>query len=98
MGSERLQPERIRVVKAASILGVTSRTVQAMALRGELPGAAKIGGLWTFDEVALRKWLQERTMKPSQEFSSRSSAYRSRDVERSAKTCEEALRRLRQLK
>ena len=35
MGSERLQPERIRVAKAASILGINSRTVQSMA--GSLP-------------------------------------------------------------
>lgn len=66
MGSERLQPERIRVEKAASILGISSRAVQSMALRGELPGAAKIGGVWTFSETALRKWIEERTVKPRQ--------------------------------
>lgn len=64
MGSERIQPERIRVARAASILGIKSRTVQSMALRGELPGAAKIGGLWTFNENALRKWIEDRTVKP----------------------------------
>jgi len=48
--------ERIRAHVAAGILGVETRTVQALAARGELPGAAKIGGLWTFDEAALRNW------------------------------------------
>lgn len=56
--------ERIRASRAASILGVETRTVQALALRGELPGAAKIGGLWTFDEAALRNYIKERIQCP----------------------------------
>ena len=56
--------ERIRAHVAAGILGVETRTVQALAARGELPGAAKIGGLWTFDEAALRNWIRERTICP----------------------------------
>ncbi|MFH1553543.1 MAG: helix-turn-helix domain-containing protein, partial [Pseudomonadota bacterium] len=55
------QPERIRAHMAASILGIETRTVQALAARGELPGAAKIGGVWTFDEAAIRNWIKERT-------------------------------------
>lgn len=54
-------PERIRAHHAATILGVELRTVQALAARGELPGAAKIGGLWTFDESALRLWIMEKS-------------------------------------
>lgn len=58
------QPERIRAHRAATILGSTPRTVQALAARGELPGAAKIGGLWTFDEAALRTYIKDRTACP----------------------------------
>lgn len=65
MGRETVQIERIRAHRAAAILGVTERTVQALALRGELPGAAKIGGSWTFDEAALRNHIKERTKWPS---------------------------------
>jgi excisionase family DNA binding protein len=56
--------ERVRVDDAASILGISGRTVQALAARGEIPGAAKIGGLWTFDEAALRLWIRERSTCP----------------------------------
>ncbi|MEN6541131.1 GIY-YIG nuclease family protein, partial [Parvibaculum sp.] len=51
--------ERIRADAAAGILGVEVRTVQALAARGEVPGAAKIGGLWTFEESALRSFRLE---------------------------------------
>lgn len=56
--------ERIRANRAAVILGVEIRTVQALALRGELPNAAKIGGVWTFDEAALRNYIKERIQCP----------------------------------
>lgn len=64
MGQPALTPERIRAPAAAAILGVEVRTVQALAARGELPGAAKIGKLWTFDEPALRQWLKDRSTCP----------------------------------
>ena len=60
----RPSPERIRTAHAAAILGVQIRTVQALALRGELPDAARIGGIWTFGEAALRNWIKERTICP----------------------------------
>lgn len=59
--SARPAPERIRTTDAAAILGVEPRTVQALALRGELPDAARIGGVWTFSEAALRNYIRERT-------------------------------------
>lgn len=59
-----LKPERIGAGQAAAILGIGKRTVQGMALRGELPNAAKIGGLWTFDEAALRSFIEERVQRP----------------------------------
>jgi excisionase family DNA binding protein len=54
------QPERIRAERASLILGVSLRTVQEMAARGELPGAAKIGKLWTFNEAEIRTYIRER--------------------------------------
>ncbi|MEP9354844.1 helix-turn-helix domain-containing protein [Xanthobacter sp. KR7-65] len=98
MGAERIQPERIRVEKAASILGISSRTVQAMALRGELPGAAKIGGSWTFCESALRKWIEERTEKPRPaRYSNPNNDYKSLSERRIEKAYQEALGRFRRL-
>lgn len=54
-----MKPERVRVQTAACILGVEHRTVQALAQRGDLPGAVKVGRVWTFNEAALRAWLVE---------------------------------------
>jgi predicted DNA-binding transcriptional regulator AlpA len=56
--------ERVRPQDAVVITGLSLRTVQALALRGEIPGAAKLGGSWTFDEAALRNWIKERTTCP----------------------------------
>lgn len=56
--------ERVRPQAAVTITGLSLRTVQALALRGEIPGAAKLGGSWTFDEAALRNWIKERTQCP----------------------------------
>jgi phage terminase Nu1 subunit (DNA packaging protein) len=54
------QPKRIKTKDAADMLGVTPRTVQALAGKGELPGAARIGGLWTFDPKKLAKFIAEK--------------------------------------
>jgi hypothetical protein len=43
-----LKPERGGVNDAVSILGLKRRTVESMAARGELPGAAKLANRWTF--------------------------------------------------
>lgn len=57
-------PERIRLSRAASILGGTQRTVQALAARGQIPGASKVGGLWYFDEAAFRQWIKDKERCP----------------------------------
>ncbi|MGU3496128.1 helix-turn-helix domain-containing protein [Xanthobacteraceae bacterium A53D] len=98
-----MRPERIRSHSAASILGVETRTVQALAARGEVPGAAKIGGLWTFDEAALRNWIKERTTCPRNQglpnthtgVATRSGRDLPLQVANSVKASEQALRRLR---
>jgi excisionase family DNA binding protein len=98
------RPERVRASEAASILGIEVRTVQALAARGELPGAAKVGKLWTFDEAALRLWIRERSAWPKNERHQSTpigEAIRyGRDlplqVANSVKASEQALRKLRQ--
>lgn len=50
------QRERVRVDDAAAILGISARTVQALAARGEIPGAAKICSIWTFDIATLNRF------------------------------------------
>jgi hypothetical protein len=42
------------------MLGVSTRKVQEMAAAGRLPGAAKIGQLWTFDPAKVRAWILEQ--------------------------------------
>ncbi len=51
---------RIQSSRAARALGVSQRTVQTLALRGELPGAARIGGVWTFDAAKLSAFIAQR--------------------------------------
>jgi excisionase family DNA binding protein len=53
-------PERISISVAADILGIPGRTIRHMAQRGELPGAAKIGRRWTFDQARLRDYVRRQ--------------------------------------
>lgn len=94
--------ERVRAREAAAILGISTRTVQSLAAKGELPGAAKIGGLWTFDKKALRDWLRsistpdqpaEKAARPRPASDPR--AWAPLQARNSAKACEKALQDLR---
>jgi excisionase family DNA binding protein len=58
------KPERILIEAAVLIAGVSARTLQELAARGEIPGAAKIGRRWTFNERALRTWISEKEVRP----------------------------------
>jgi hypothetical protein len=51
---------RIQSAAAARVLGVSQRSVQGLALRGELPGAALIGRVWTFDAGRLAAFVTQR--------------------------------------
>jgi hypothetical protein len=51
--------ERGTIEKAELILGLKRRNIQAMAARGELPGAAKFGSTWTFDLAKLRQYVKQ---------------------------------------
>lgn len=52
--------ERATIDEAILIIGLPIRTVQAMAARGEIPGAAKFGRRWTFDLKKLRQMIKVR--------------------------------------
>jgi len=52
-------PARIRIADVCQRTGLTPRTVQSLALRGEIPGAAKLGRSWTFDAAKLAHWLAD---------------------------------------
>ena len=67
--------ERIQTRDAASILGVSAGNVIALACRGELPGAAKIGGRWTFDEKKIRDYIALREAECLTRTSIRERAY-----------------------
>jgi len=67
--------ERIQAKDAASILGISAGNVIALACRGELPGSAKIGGRWTFDEKKIRDFIAEREAECLTKISIRERAY-----------------------
>jgi hypothetical protein len=52
--------ERGGLEEAVAILGLPERTVQSMAARGEIPGAAKLGRRWTFDIARLRTLVRNK--------------------------------------
>lgn len=52
--------ERARIEYVMDKTGLSRRTVQAMAARGEIPGAAKLGKLWTFDRMKLARWIRDK--------------------------------------
>jgi hypothetical protein len=54
-----LPKKRVKTAWAASILGIEARTVRDMAQRGEIPGAAKLRSIWTFDLVLLEQFNSE---------------------------------------
>jgi phage terminase Nu1 subunit (DNA packaging protein) len=77
--------ERCQTRKAAEIIGLSIRQVQHMAARGEIPRAAKIGSVWTFDEATLRRWIRQREAETCQTTSTGEerrgmAAFRSPDV------------------
>jgi excisionase family DNA binding protein len=52
--------ERGTVAQAARILGVGNRKVQDMSAQGKIPGAAKMGRLWTYDLTRLRRFVEQQ--------------------------------------
>ena len=67
---------RVRKQVIAGMLGVSGTTVLALARAGQLPGAARIGNLWTFDpeKVAAHiRHLEAQALCPQTSFSARAS-------------------------
>jgi excisionase family DNA binding protein len=56
----KIYSARIQTAAAATMLGVSKRTVHALAARGELPGAARIGKLRTFSADKLAQFIADR--------------------------------------
>jgi hypothetical protein len=57
---ERPKPQRCTLQTATAMLGLSARAVQALAARGDIPGAAKIGRRWTFDLDTLRRFIKNK--------------------------------------
>jgi hypothetical protein len=53
------KPERIEIRAAMGITGRKLRALEGLSARGLVPGAAKLGGVWTYDEARLRRWVRE---------------------------------------
>ena len=53
--------ERIRAVVVSEMTSLSVRTIQDLAIAGKLPGAAKLGGVWTFDRVKITDWAKKVT-------------------------------------
>lgn len=58
-----IRRERGTIAEACAIIGYSVRTVQSMAARGEIPGAAKPKRKWTFDLAVLRRWIKQEEGK-----------------------------------
>ncbi|MGE3292321.1 MAG: helix-turn-helix transcriptional regulator [Geminicoccaceae bacterium] len=50
-------PARIRAREVARLTGLSLRMVQRRAAAGDIPGAAQLCGIWTFDAAAVRAWI-----------------------------------------
>ena len=61
--NDNFKRERIFAEQVAAIIGVPVRTAQVMAARGDLPSAAKIGRRWSFNEQAIRAWLEQKEIE-----------------------------------
>ncbi|WP_367184944.1 helix-turn-helix domain-containing protein [uncultured Bradyrhizobium sp.] len=51
--------QRVKIAEAVSILGLEARTIRDMAARGQISGAAKPRGIWTFDRDGLQQYLRD---------------------------------------
>lgn len=56
MGRAERKPERIQSKEVAEILGLCRKAVNLKAGRGEIPSAALIGSVWTFDRASIARF------------------------------------------
>jgi hypothetical protein len=66
-----LASDRIRIERAGQILGLATRTVQKMSQRGELPGAARMGRRWTYNEEKLHGYVRNKERETCQQSQKR---------------------------
>ncbi len=68
-------PKRCRLHWLEYETGKSRRSLQMMAQRGEIPGAAKIGGEWMFDRIKALRWIANlEATKPCRKTGSREKA------------------------
>ncbi len=87
-------PERCRIGPALGITGLGQRQMQAMSARGEIPGAAKLGGTWTYDIRKLRQWVREKETLICQAISTSAGTSGGRESKYEGTTLDEAYERL----
>jgi hypothetical protein len=49
--------DRIRPTDVVNRTSLSLRQVQSLAALGKIPGAAKLGGVWTFDPNKIDAWI-----------------------------------------
>jgi predicted DNA-binding transcriptional regulator AlpA len=90
-----------RLIRPAGVMEMTSlsvRQIQTMAAAGQIPSAAKLGGVWTFDPQAIEAWIEERRAYASRPRPPRISAVaKTRDKVLSFYEAEKIQRRFEQL-
>lgn len=61
-----IERNRCKIAGAVARLGLEPRTVRDMATAGEIPGAAKFRGTWTFDVALLDAFVSEKERETCQ--------------------------------
>jgi hypothetical protein len=55
--------KRCKIDGAVARLGLGPRTIRSLATKGKIPGAAKLGDVWTFDVVVLEAFISQRELE-----------------------------------
>lgn len=61
-----VERKRCKMEGAVSRLAEAERTIRDMAARGEIPGAAKLRGVWSFDIALLDAFVAEKEKQTCQ--------------------------------
>lgn len=62
----KVDRRRCKIAGAVARLGIEPRTVRDMAAGGEIPGAAKFRGVWSFDIALLDLFIAEKEREACQ--------------------------------
>lgn len=66
MGRKQVVRKRCKMDGAISRLAESDRTIRDMASRGEIPGAAKLRGVWSFDIALLDAFVSDKEKQTCQ--------------------------------